>query len=140
MPALFAWAFAFVTELNWQRVWRTIVISAFGVLLLTVGLLYARWKRTEHARVALAFRAYNDSARADHLQGVAMSHADSLRLLGDSLAVVTRLAVQEKLQVSDFDKKLNQERVATVGLQGSVRSLRDLVGTQDRVLGNGTRI
>lgn len=65
---------------------------------------------------ALALRVYNDSAALDTTRRVLLSKRDSIRILGDSLQAVTKLATQRKIDRDRLDQALGQQQAANVAL------------------------
>jgi hypothetical protein len=103
--------------------------KAVGVLVVLAALVVLGMAATVyvgrlHDRIAqLALERTNADAERDTTRAVALSRKDSLRLLGDSLAMVQRLVVQRTQERDDVDKALHQVRVAKVTLEAKVDSL-----------------
>lgn len=103
-------------------------ILAYTAVLVTLCVLamgatvYVARLRDRMARVQL--EKSNAIAALDTTRVVALSAKDRTRLLGDSLQMVQRLAVQVTQQRDSVDKALHQTSMAKVQLQLAVDSLR----------------
>lgn len=135
------WALAVAHELRerWAQLRTVVVIGLLVILVAAVGILGWKNARLERAGFALALRAYNDSARADQSRKVALSAKDSIRILGDSLSAVTRLAVQETLAKTDLDRALKVSRTAVVNLEARINALVATINTTATERPDGTR-
>lgn len=105
----------------------TTKLILFGVIVLALIGAFA-WQRMKLERLqgqyhALALKAVNDSAALDTTRRLALSRADSLRILGDSLAAVTHLTVQVAQHADALDKALGQIRTSTNKLVATVAAL-----------------
>lgn len=76
------------------------------------------------ANHTLALKIYNDSAALDTSRNLALSRKDSLRILGDSLAGVTKLALQQTQKSDALDKALGESRKVLVSMTLTIDSLR----------------
>lgn len=86
------------------------------------------WQRLQYERLqdrfqAIALRSANEVAALDSTRAVALSQAERIQLLGDSLSAVTRLTVQLRGESDVLDHALKQERVANQVLVARVREL-----------------
>ncbi len=120
---------------------------AFGVLFIIVVGLGIYVDHLKGANRALALRSYNDSAALDTSRRVALSRKDSMAILGDSLAAVTKLAIQVRQSRDKLDKALGEEKKASAVLSlrldsltaHQVQSTGGVIVTHDTVAGTDTR-
>lgn len=101
-----------------------LALALFIVLLGAIGMAAGYIGHLQRSNQALALRAYNDSARADSTRRLADVLKDANRILGDSLAGVTRLVVQRTQERDDLDYSLGWERKYRVSLTARFDSLR----------------
>lgn len=92
-------------------------------------LVFMLW-RSERGRAEAVLARVNAEARADTSRTLAGKALDEARkLYGDSVAVVTRLVVQERQRSDGLDRELRQTRVALASLTVAVRNLDARVGS-----------
>jgi hypothetical protein len=119
----------FEREREWIHVNDYLVrLALWAVVALALAGAFA-WQRVKYSRLeaqhrALAMRALNAEAERDTTARVPFAVRDSIRLLGDSLAAVTRLTMQLRGESDLLDRTLKQERVANQELTARVRELR----------------
>jgi predicted nucleic acid-binding Zn ribbon protein len=103
------------------------VIEALSLVVVAMALYvgYAKWQRHRaQARAAdAALAADTTRAHFDTSHAATLSRQDSVKLLGDSLAIVQRLLVQRAQRQDDLDRALALQRIALVGLTAQVRQL-----------------
>lgn len=101
-----------------------ITLAAFGAAFVVIVGLGVYIDHLKGANRALAMRAYNDSAALDTSRSVALSRKDSIKILGDSIQAVTKLASQRTIERDRLDKALNEQQAANVALTVTIGQLR----------------
>lgn len=99
-----------------------------AALVLALGVSRCQVTREREARAAAALRADSIDAENDTTRRVLMSERERVRLLGDSLAVVERRAVQVPQIQSALDSALGRERILKADLAAVVRESHTVTG------------
>lgn len=114
------------------RGWR---LAALG-LLVVLGVQSFRLRAAERRIGAVLLRADSLEAANDTTRSIAER---AQRVLGDSLHGVERRAIQEKQRADALDRALGRERIARVGLEARVDSLRLITGAVIDTVVDGAR-
>lgn len=111
------------------------------VLLVAVGVLGWRLDRALGRERTAGLQADSLAAALDTSRAVSLSRGDSIRILGDTMAAVTRRALQIDQRTDALDKAMGLNRVALAELQATVRALVTSVTSNQPVVTDsaGTR-